>query len=63
VTKRRIGKGRRLTGAKPFSRGNLYQLLTNPLYVGNIPHKREVYRGQHRAIIDQDPWQAVQEHL
>jgi site-specific DNA recombinase len=63
VTKRRIGKDGRITGAKAFSRGNLYQLLTNPLYVGKIPHKGEIYPGQHRAIIDEDLPQAVQQLL
>ena len=63
ITKRRTMKNGAATGGKPFSRGNLYQLLTNPLYVGRIPHKGEVYPGQHRAIIDEELWRSVQEHL
>ena len=60
ITKRRTQKNDKQTGGKPFSRGNLYQLLSNPLYVGLIPHKGETYPGQHKAIIDQKTWNVVQ---
>ena len=43
VTKRRVHKTGKQTGGKPFSRGNLYQLLSNPIYIGRIPHKGETY--------------------
>lgn len=62
VTKQRR-QGDRTTGGKPFSRGNLYQLLHNPLYVGEIPHKGETFSGQHNAIIDREVWDAVQHRL
>ncbi|MCZ6509523.1 MAG: recombinase family protein, partial [Alphaproteobacteria bacterium] len=62
VTKRRQS-GDRATGGKPFARGNLYQLLHNPLYVGEIPHKGNTYPGQHKAIIDRETWEAVQSQL
>lgn len=51
------------TGGKPFTRGNLYQLLHNALYVGEIPHKGKTYPGQHKAIIDREVWNAVQHRL
>ncbi len=63
VTKVRTGNDGSLTGGKPFSRGNLYQLLSNPLYAGRVPHKGNVYPGQHEAIIDDETWQAVQDRL
>lgn len=63
LTKRRTGKDGSLNGGKPFSRGNLYQLLTNPLYAGRIQHKGETYPGQHSAIIDDELCRAVQEQL
>jgi len=50
-------------GNKPFSRGNLYVLLNNPLYVGEVRHKTETYPGQHDAIIDRETWSAVQDRL
>ncbi len=62
VTKRRR-RDDRSTGGKPFSRGNLYQLLNNPLYVGEIPHRGKTYPGQHQAIIDRETWDAVQHRL
>ena len=30
---------------QPFSRGHLYQLLTNPIYIGQIAHKGQLYPG------------------
>ena len=62
VTKRRTSGGRQI-GGKPFSRGHLYQLLHNPIYIGVIAHKDDTYPGQHEAIVDPDIWQAVQAEL
>jgi DNA invertase Pin-like site-specific DNA recombinase len=50
-------------GGLPFSRGALYALLANPIYVGEIRHKGARHVGQHEAIIDRDVWEAVQAHL
>ena len=41
TTKRIIRKDGSVAGGKSFLRGNLYRLLSNPLYVGLIPHKGE----------------------
>ncbi len=60
VTKRRFLSGGRVQGGKPFSRGNLYQLLSNPIYVGDIAHKGQTYTGLHDAIVDRQTWDAVQ---
>ena len=30
-------------GGKPFSRGHLYTLLSNPIYIGHIAHKGELH--------------------
>ena len=59
---RRHRNGRQSGGAA-FSRGKLYALLSNPLYAGRIRHKREVHPGQHRAIVGEALWQAVQDRL
>jgi hypothetical protein len=32
-------------GGKPFSRGHLYRLLSNPIYTGQMAHKGELYPG------------------
>ncbi|CAG0938896.1 DNA-invertase hin [Gammaproteobacteria bacterium] len=46
-----------------FFRGNLYHLLQNPLYRGQVRHRQAVYPGQHAAIIDEGLWAAVQARL
>jgi site-specific DNA recombinase len=50
-------------GGKPFSRGHLYGLLSNPIYTGRIAHKDELYPGQHPALIDNETWTAVRNQL
>lgn len=61
-TKRR-NNGAKEFGGKPFSRGNLYCLLHNPLYIGKVAHKGEVFPGQHDPIVDEDIWAQVQARL
>jgi DNA invertase Pin-like site-specific DNA recombinase len=63
MTKRYVAASGRTTGGKPFSRGHIYKLLGNPLYVGEISHKGTTYPGQHPAIIDRDIWDAAQAQL
>ncbi|MGJ0507602.1 MAG: recombinase family protein [Methylocystis sp.] len=63
VSKRREGAQGKLCGGKPFSRGNLYLMLQNPLYVGKVAQKGNVHPGQHEAIVDAALWQAVEESL
>jgi hypothetical protein len=63
VTKRRIRTDGQQTGGQPFTRGHLYQLLTNPIYVGEIAHKGVTYPGQHDAIIERDVLDAVRRRL
>ena len=50
-------------GLRPFTRGNLYRLISNPIYLGRIDHHGATYEGQHPAIIDQDLWDRVQAKL
>ncbi len=51
------------TGGSSFSRGALYKILRNHIYVGEIAHKGAVHRGQHEAIIDREQWTQVQKVL
>lgn len=53
----------RQSGGIPFTRGNLYKILSNPIYIGKIAHKGETYPGHHPAIIDQTLWNEVQTQL
>lgn len=51
-------RGNRL--GRPFTQGNLANILTNPLYHGKVTHKGKVYEGLHDVIIPDDLWQQVQ---
>ncbi len=56
-------QGRRIGGNKAFTRGHLYRLLSNPVYVGRISHKKESYPGQHPGIVDLALFETVQASL
>ena len=49
LSKRRISKGGVESGGHPFSRGALYALLSNPIYVGEIRHKKALASRSTRA--------------
>lgn len=53
----------RVMGGVPFSRGQLYRILSHPVYRGMIVHADQVYPGQHPAIIEEDTWKQVQAAL
>src|SRR5712672_2524986 len=53
----------RIQGGRPFSRGHLYRILSNPLYLGRIAHKGQLHPGQHEALIESETWEAVQAQL
>ena len=56
-------QGKRPGGGRAFTRGHLYRLLSNPVYVGGISHKGVVHPGQHQAILAQEVWDATQAKL
>ncbi|WP_415106936.1 recombinase family protein [Hyphomonas sp.] len=62
-TKTRITKLGITVEGHRFSRGRLYHLLSNPIYIGRIRHKEQVFDGLHDAILDQDLWDRVQNQL
>ena len=59
----RISRNGNQSGDKPYSRGQLYWILRNPIYNGEVRHGDQTWPGQHDAIIDDARWQAVQEQL
>lgn len=63
VGKLRIMSSGRVVGGQPFNRGGLAHLLRNPLYIGKVRHRDQVFDGAHQAIIDQPLWDAVQAKL
>lgn len=48
---------------KYFSKGQLYHLLANKVYIGKITHKDKVYDEEHEAIICDDFFEKVQKLL
>lgn len=54
TTKSRIGSNGAERGNAAFSRGALYQILRNRIYVGEICHKGTAYPGNHDAIVEYD---------
>src|SRR6266446_2226339 len=50
-------------GGRSFTRGHIYHLLSNPIYIGEIAHKGQLYPGQHPAPIDAETWTAVRDQL
>ena len=56
------GRGRS-TGGGLFSRGHIYKILSNPIYVGRIAHKGQVHEGQHPPIVTKDLWDEVRQSL
>src|ERR1700758_2892065 len=47
VSKQRVSKSGSRSGGVRFGRGALYEMLANPIYVGEIRHKRVSHPGQH----------------
>ena len=62
-SKIRMSRAGRRSGGAGYSRGALYKILENRLYLGEIPHKQQWYPGAHEAIVSQELWQAVQAQL
>ena len=50
-------------GGVAFSRGGLFHLLSNCVYVGEVHHKGATYDGAHEAIVDRELWDRVQAAL
>ena len=63
VTKVRTLKTGETVGGIPFTRGPLAHLLRNRFYIGNVPFKGEILKGEQPAIVDRDLFEAVQAKL
>jgi site-specific DNA recombinase len=63
VSKIRVSRKGNRSGGQSFSRGALYELLSNPIYIGEIRHKGERHPGQHEAILDRNLSEKVQKCL
>jgi len=63
VSKQRTNRHGHISGGVSFSRGALYNILRNPIYIGKVRHKEELHEGLHNAIIDDATWKRVQTQL
>ena len=50
----------RAYGGSPFNRSELYNMLANRIYVGDIVHRDKVWPGLHQPIIDQETFDRAQ---
>jgi site-specific DNA recombinase len=62
-SKARVGPTGRVAGGAVLSRGTLYHLLSNSLYIGKIAHKGVLHPGMHAAIISEEVWQRTADLL
>jgi len=62
-SKRQVRANGTVSGDRPLSRGQIYYLLRDPVYLGKIRHKEKVWPGQHEAIINAALWDDVQDKL
>jgi DNA invertase Pin-like site-specific DNA recombinase len=51
----------RSVGGVSFTRGSLAQLLQNPIFIGKVKYRGELFDGEHEAIIDHPLWEQVQQ--
>src|SRR5450755_1335989 len=62
-SKERISPAGNRSGGTLYSRGALYRVLQNPIYIGDIQHREKVYPGEHTGIIPRELWEQVQAQL
>ena len=46
----------KIVGCEMFNHAMISNILNNPIYIGMVPYKGELYKGQHKAIITQELW-------
>ena len=62
-SKERISPTGNKSGGTFYSRGALYRVLQNRIYLGEIQHHGKVYPGEHTGIISRELWEQVQARL
>lgn len=62
-SKARTSQSGKAIGGRPFSRGALYHLLRNRIYLGEIAHRDQSFPGLHPAIIQPEVFDSVQKRL
>jgi site-specific DNA recombinase len=62
-SKKRTSQTGRMTGDAAYSRGALYNILRNRIYLGEIKHRGQIYPGEHKWIVSRKLWEQVQTQL
>lgn len=63
VSKQRVTASGKVVGGLPFSRGAMFQLFRNRIYLGQIVHKGVVHEGKHPPIVAKELFEQVQQQL
>jgi site-specific DNA recombinase len=62
-TRMRVWKTGKVVGGITFKTGTLTHLLHNPVYVGKVKHKENIYEGAHQPIISREMYDLVQSNF
>ncbi|GGD43218.1 recombinase family protein [Croceicoccus pelagius] len=62
-SKQRVTISGKTVGGNSFTRGPLFHLLRNRIYLGQIVHKTKIHEGEHAAIVGADLFEQVQAKL
>lgn len=57
--KKWVTKANKVCGGTPFSTSGLHNLLTNPLYIGKVSLKGEIFEGQQDGIVNPEVFNQV----
>jgi len=60
TTKSWISQKGNLRGGNRWAPKQVYRILTNPIYIGQISHKGTLYKGEHQSIITDNVWHTVE---
>jgi site-specific DNA recombinase len=63
TSKIRVNRFGEKSGGRIYSRGALYCLLQNLVYIGKVRHRDATHAGEHEAIVPEHLWDKVQETL
>jgi site-specific DNA recombinase len=62
-SKERTSAAGNRSGGASYSRGALYDILSNRIYLGEIHHRGQNHPGEHAAVVSRELWEQVQAQL
>ncbi len=63
TTKKWTTKAGKPMGGRSMDKGVVHALLTNPVYVGKVRHKQDLFEGEHEAIVEADVFERARAQL